>query len=91
MFAGEVHVHVTASRRNEGVFKYMKLSCRLVLLHMALRRMENVPRDTCYVSTLAVDERFRGRGIGSKMLEFADAQARNYNCKVSLKTRVYLV
>ena len=46
--------------------------------------MEQVPPGYCYIRTVAVDKRFRGNGIGAKLLKFADEEAIKNNCNVRI-------
>ena len=38
-----------------------------------------------YVETVSVDASMRGKGVGKALIEFADNQAREHGCHVSLK------
>ena len=47
---------------------------------------EKVPLGRCYVDRIAVEEDFRGKGIGKVLLEQAEKEARSRHCDVSSKT-----
>ena len=44
---------------------------------------ENVARGKCYLDHIAVDEGFRGKGIGKVLMEKAEYEARMRGCSVS--------
>ena len=58
-------------------------------MYLAFVRIEQVPRDMCYLNTIAVDDSFRGKGIGKVLLDFADEQARKHGAKVRLVHTVF--
>ena len=43
-----------------------------------------VPRSTCYIDHICVDNSFRGKGIGKALLERADHEAMKNGCHVSI-------
>ena len=43
---------------------------------------EEVPPGKCYLNHIAVDEGFRGKGIGKVLLDKAEKEARVKGCKV---------
>jgi ribosomal protein S18 acetylase RimI-like enzyme len=45
-------------------------------MFVPLQELENLAPGTWYINVLAVRPRFRGRGLGTKLLEFADEVAR---------------
>ena len=49
---------------------------------MVLCMASNPPKDACYVKCIAVDEKFRGRGVGQVFLQRADYEAKKQGCKV---------
>jgi len=53
------------------------------------RKEEKIPSDEFYIAHLAVEERFRRRGIGLEMLAYAEKKARNRGLpKLSLLTEI---
>ena len=53
------------------------------------RNEENIPNDELYIGHLAVTENFRRQGIGLKLLEYAEAKAREKGLpKLSLLTEI---
>ncbi|XP_061169434.1 uncharacterized protein LOC133178745 [Saccostrea echinata] len=54
--------------------------CGLVCMDCALGG-EKVPPGKCYLDTIGVDAKFRGKGIGKVMLDVADADAKRRGCK----------
>ncbi|XP_062618062.1 mycothiol acetyltransferase-like [Saccostrea cucullata] len=42
---------------------------------------EGTPQGKCYVDHIAVDARFRGRGIGKVLLEMAEIDAKRRGCR----------
>merc|ERR1711976_771876 len=46
---------------------------------------ESVPRKACYIDHIAVDERFRGKGVGKVLMQRADYEAKRNGC-----SKIYL-
>ena len=48
----------------------------------------SIPKGTAYIDHICVDSSFRGKGVGTVLLERADYEARLRGCYVSLITYI---
>ena len=51
-------------------------------MYMAIQERK-IPQGKCNLDAIAVEDGFRGRGIGKALLDGAEQEARSRNCKVS--------
>ena len=63
----------------EQFFHCFRLCCMSCILSDT-----EVPRSTCYIDHICVDNSFRGKGIGKALLERADHEAMKNGCQVSI-------
>ncbi|XP_035827783.1 mycothiol acetyltransferase-like [Aplysia californica] len=65
----------------------MRYGCIAVLclycLGYSSGAFHKVPPGMCYISEIAVDAKFQGRGVGQALLDLADTEARSKNCHAS--------
>jgi len=43
---------------------------------------ENVAEDSCYIDHIAVEDKFRGKGVGRLLVEKAEYEAKHHGSKV---------
>ncbi|XP_033741259.1 uncharacterized protein LOC117328039 [Pecten maximus] len=55
--------------------------CGLKCLTYGLQTVENIGDQECYLDMVAVEEEFRGKGIGKALLDRADHEARIHGCQ----------
>ena len=67
-------------RRAAGI-SALRLRVMSLLLAPMLRALTSVPDGSFYLLALAVDERMRGRGVGSSLMDFLEQRARQSGCR----------